>query len=143
MALLQDPHPDIEVAAPRLARPLHEPSPVFSRHSKSEDVPVSMHTRTVSSSSVESKRESYNMSGSTFLVTASGKTLRLPIPSESKADPLNWSQRRRAGAVFALAWFFVASSLIVQAPSAILPGIILEFGKEVSSLSCSLQHRID
>ncbi|KAJ4983542.1 MFS-type transporter [Stagonosporopsis vannaccii] len=133
MASLQDPYPDIELAAPALTQPLHEPSPVVSRHSRLEEAPVSIHLRSVSSasrSSVRSKRESYNLSGSTFLVTASGMTLKLPIPSESQSDPLNWGRWKRAGAVFALAWYFVASSLMVQAPSAILPGIALEFGQQ-------------
>lgn len=134
--MLQDPYPDIELAPPSLAQPLHEPSPIISRHSKFEDAASITHTRTVSSasrSSVGSKRHSYNMSGSTFLVTASGKTLRLPIPSESKSDPLNWGRWKRAGAIFALAWYFVASSLIVQAPSVVLLGIALEFGQQVSA----------
>lgn len=143
MALLEDPYPDIERASPPLAQPLHEPSLVLSRHNKADDISVDVVTRSASAttrSSVVSKRQSYNLSGSTFLVTASGMTLKLPIPSESPSDPLNWSLWKRAGAMFALAWFFVASSLVVQAPSVILPGIALEFSQQVSN---TLIHKSD
>ncbi|KAF3041899.1 hypothetical protein E8E12_005810 [Didymella heteroderae] len=78
--------------------------------------------------SVRSKRESYNLSGSTFLVTASGMTLKLPIPSKSNLDPLNWGQWKAAGAICAVAWYFVAASTVVQAPSIILLGITRDFG---------------
>ncbi|KAH6629328.1 major facilitator superfamily domain-containing protein [Boeremia exigua] len=132
MASLQDPYPEVELAAPPLARPLHEPSPLLSRRSDTQDaddVSESSSYRTSHSRS-GSKRESFNMSGSTFLVTSSGTTLRLPIPSDSKSDPLNWTPWKRAGAMFALAWFFVMSSTAVQAPSVFLPGIAVEFGQQ-------------
>ena len=133
MAHLQDLYPDIELAAPPLAPPLHEPKPIYSTDLKGGDnsADFSKTTRSISSMSGRSKRESYNLSGSTFLVTASDMTLKLPIPSNSDLDPLNWSRRKAAGAILAVAWYFVTASTVVQAPSLILPGIASEFGRQV------------
>jgi len=131
MAHVQDPYPDIELAAPPLAQPLHEPKPVYSTEPKNDDDGDEFSTRSMSSLSGRSKRESYNLSGSTFLVTASGRTLKLPIPSDSDLDPLNWSRWKTACAMFAVAWYFVAASTVVQAPSVILPGIAREFSEQV------------
>lgn len=131
MVHLHDLYPDIELAAPPLVQPLHEPKPVHPTKTKNGDDGDDFSTHSISSSSGRSKRESYNLSGSTFLVTASGKTLKLPIPSDSDLDPLNWSRWKTACAIFAVAWYFVAASTVVQAPSVILPGIAREFGGQV------------
>lgn len=133
MTLLQNLYPPGELAAPPLARPLHEPKEASTAYT--EDKSCGPFVRSKSSLStattVSRKRESYNLSGSTFLVTQSGKTLRLPVPSSSKDDPLNWSRCKTAAAIFAIAWYAVMSSTAVQATSVILPGIAAEFGNEV------------
>lgn len=131
MAHLHDPYPDIELAAPPLATPLHEPKPIYLTDLKNGDHSADVSSRSMSSMSGRKKRESYNLSGSTFLVTASGMTLKLPVPSNSDLDPLNWSRRKATGAILAVAWYFVAASTVVQAPSIILPGIAGEFGGQV------------
>lgn len=143
MAHLQDPYPDIELAAPPLARPLHEPSPVYSTEFEHGEDHDEASTRSASGMTGRSKRESYNLSGSTFLITASGMTLKLPIPSDSELDPLNWGRWKTAGAMFAVAWYFVVASTSVQAPSVILPGIAIEFGTQVRAASHNALGDID
>lgn len=124
MALLQDPYPEVELIPPPLAQPLCEPRPLSpSRCSADECQP-----------STNRKRESYNMAGSTFLITASGITLRLPVPSNSKADPLNWGRWRRIGAIFAVGWYSAMASMVIQAASVVLPNIMEDFNEEVEAL---------
>ncbi|PVH94178.1 hypothetical protein DM02DRAFT_602933, partial [Periconia macrospinosa] len=85
-----------------------------------------------SATNATSKHESFLLSGSVFLVTNCGKTLSLPIPSDSKLDPLNWSRWRTGGAMLAIGWFSVASLTTVQAASVMLGGIRDEFRQMVS-----------
>lgn len=135
MAHLQDPYPDIELAAPPLAHPIHEPKQIYSTQSEKGDTDSQISDHSASRVGGRRKRESYNLSGSTFLITASGKTLKLPIPSDSELDPLNWDRWKSTGALFAVAWYFVAASTVVQAPSVILQGVAVEFGSQVGSVS--------
>lgn len=131
MAHLHDPYPDVELAAPPLSQPIRQPRLVYSAESKHPRDNDEISPRSAYSINGRSKRESYNLSGSTFLITASGMILKLPIPSNSELDPLNWGRWKSAGAMFAVALYFTASSTAVQAPSVILPGIAKEFGAQV------------
>jgi hypothetical protein len=88
-----------------------------------------------SAANASSKHESFLLSGSVFLVTNNGRTLSLPIPSDSKLDPLNWSRWRTGGAMLAIGWFAVATLTAVQAASVMLGGIGDGFRETVSSRS--------
>ncbi|KAF7866865.1 hypothetical protein EAF04_005706 [Stromatinia cepivora] len=74
-----------------------------------------------------SKRASRGLAGSVYLITFDGKTLSLPIPSKSYRDPLNWSLRKRAGALFSLCFFATIAYAIVQGPSLMLTPLANEF----------------
>lgn len=115
--------------------PLREPHPVYNTEEKEPQSPGShpaFSTEPLSpTKAAGSKHESYNLSGSVFLVTADGRTLDLPIPSDSKLDPLNWGWWKRARALFALWWYSVVTLAVVQAASLMMPGIVADFGAEV------------
>lgn len=80
--------------------------------------------------SARTKRESYELCGSTYLITNTGKTLKLPVPSDSKADPLNWSKWKTAGALFAVFLFSVVCLTAAQASSVLLEAIQIDFRDE-------------
>jgi hypothetical protein len=140
---LQDPYPEVELAPPPRAVPLSEPRLISHTSSSIEDeeqlykVPSSLaspgvHSRpTIGNTSVRAKRESYDLSGSTFLITNNGRTLQLPVPSNSKADPLNWSSWKTAGAIFAVVLFSVVCLTAVQGVSVVMNGVQEEFRHEV------------
>ena len=135
MEPLQDSfYPPNELASPPLAKPLYEPSLATSTEYNSKKPFVS------STSSLDEandpnitrrNRESYMLSGSIFLITSSGKTLNLPVPSSSPADPLNWSMWKTTGAVAAIAMNSVVSLTVVQVASLMYQGIMADFGKQV------------
>ncbi|EDU42538.1 conserved hypothetical protein [Pyrenophora tritici-repentis Pt-1C-BFP] len=138
-ASLEDPHPKVELAPPPRVQPLAEPR-AMSPLSNCDDIEkmaplgdiVDRMTRLRTSSTAKLvKRESYDLSGSTFLITNDGKTLKLPIPSESKADPLNWSQWKTAGAIFSIALYSVLCLTAAQASTVLLDGVQTEFASEV------------
>ena len=140
-APLQDPYPEVELALPPRAHPLVEPrlispspisfdEPLFSPPSFLPN-PGAPRKLSVSSKLTQSKRESYNLSGSTFLITSTGKTLKLPVASDSKADPLNWSRWKTAGALFALSLYSVVCLTAAQAANVVLEGIQNDFQHEV------------
>ncbi|KAF2851425.1 MFS general substrate transporter [Plenodomus tracheiphilus IPT5] len=131
---LQDPYPLVELAPPPRAHPLVEPRIVSPPPAAGEDN-ISIHKApsflpNPGAPSVRTKRESYDLSGSTYLITNTGKTLKLPVPSDSKADPLNWSQWKTAGAIFAVALYSVVCLTAAQAASVILAGIQADFEDE-------------
>ncbi|PZC93593.1 MFS general substrate transporter [Pyrenophora tritici-repentis] len=137
-ASLEDPHPKVELAPPPRVQPLAEPR-AMSPLSNCDDIEkmaplgdiVDRMTRLRTSSTAKLvKRESYDLSGSTFLITNDGKTLKLPIPSESKADPLNWSQWKTAGAIFSIALYSVLCLTAAQASTVLLDGVQTEFASE-------------
>ncbi|KAF3043911.1 hypothetical protein E8E11_001205 [Didymella keratinophila] len=131
MLSLSNLYPEGELASPPLAQPLRKPSLVPSVEDRDDDcVPFASSASGISSCSVESirrKRESYNLSGSIFLVTSSGKTLSLPVPSESPADPLNWGRWKTTSAIIAVAFYSTVSLPVVQAASLVYHGILMEF----------------
>ncbi|RYP04532.1 hypothetical protein DL764_004394 [Monosporascus ibericus] len=61
------------------------------------------------STSGQSKHDSGDFSGTVFLISSAGEILKLPIPSPSPRDPLNWSGKRRAAAVACLMAFSAVS----------------------------------
>jgi hypothetical protein len=129
---LQDPHPEVELAPPLRAIPLSEPRLISPASSSIQDEEQRVQSRpTTGNASVRAKRESYNLSGSTFLITSNGRTLKLPVPSSSKADPLNWSLWKTAGAIFAIVLYSVVCLTAVQGVSVVFNGIQEEFQHEV------------
>ncbi|KAI4653594.1 hypothetical protein J4E93_001360 [Alternaria ventricosa] len=135
---LEDPHPMVELAPPLNSPPVSEPHPIYApltgdASGKRPSVPSIMGYRsrsTTPGTSDPSKRESYNLAGSTFLITNDGRTLKLPMPSNSKADPLNWGRWKTAGALFAVALYSVVCLTAAQAASVILNSIQKEFQDE-------------
>jgi hypothetical protein len=71
--------------------------------------------------------------GSVFLITAGGSILKLPIPSRSSNDPLNWSKWKRTLAFAAILFNSFVGLLVVQAPSVMVMSLAGEFGPDVSS----------
>lgn len=133
-APLQDQYPMVELAPLPRAHPLAEPRGVSPPPTIGADdgalykAPSGLPDSRVPSD--KTKRESYNLCGSTYLITNTGKTLKLPVPSDSKADPLNWSQWKTAGAIFAIALFSVVCLTAAQAASVIFEDIQMEFQDE-------------
>ncbi|TVY81185.1 putative MFS-type transporter [Lachnellula suecica] len=68
--------------------------------------------------------------GSVYLITSDGRTLSLPIPSDSLNDPLRWSLLRRSLALASMSMFTVVSLIIVQGTSLFLG----QLGNEYSSI---------
>lgn len=77
------------------------------------------------------KHESYDLSGSVFLVSGEGKTFDLPIPSNSRHDPLNWSRWKTGAAMVAVGWYSATALTAVQSVSLMLDGIEPQFTDEV------------
>jgi hypothetical protein len=138
---LHDPHPEVELAPPMPVYPLAEPR-LRSPTCDSDEHPILRRPSTlrypttpggsVCSATVPRPRpESYNFTGSTFLITSTGQTLKLPVPSQSPSDPLNWSWWKTSGAMFALALFSVVCLTAAQAASVVLEGIQAEFADQV------------
>ncbi|KAJ4346417.1 uncharacterized protein N0V89_010346 [Didymosphaeria variabile] len=119
-------------------RPLRSPRPVGS----SEDVeeiesaspeihPAFDSESDKSFNTKRSKHESYDLSGSVFLISRQGKTLNLPIPSDSQHDPLNWSPWKTCAAMVAVGWYSATALTAVQAVSLMMDGIIPDFSHEM------------
>lgn len=138
MLSLSNLYPEGELASRPLAQPLRKPSLVPSVEHRDDDCePFARSTSDLSCHSdktIRRNRESYNLSGSIFLVTSSGTTLNLPVPSESPADPLNWGRWKRTGAIIAVAWYSIVSLTVVQAASMVYHGILVEFDGQVRAL---------
>ncbi|OLN96293.1 putative MFS-type transporter C1271.10c-like protein 7 [Colletotrichum chlorophyti] len=73
---------------------------------------------------------SADVSGSVYLITAAGKTLKLPMPSNSPRDPLNWSRQKRIVAMFVLILYSVVTMLVTQAASLMYRSLAAEFNAE-------------
>ncbi|KAI8931940.1 hypothetical protein NX059_010841 [Plenodomus lindquistii] len=133
-APMQDPYPEVELAPPPRAHPLVEPRLVSPPPAVGEDdgplYKAPSFLPDPGARTTRAKRESYNLSGSTYLITNTGKTLKLPVPSDSKADPLNWSTWKKAGAIFSIALFSVVCLTAAQAAAVMLDGIQTSFQHE-------------
>ena len=84
------------------------------------------------STSTRSKYESHDFSGSVFIISSDGRMLKLPIPTRSSRDPLNWSKMKRARAFFAIFFFSIVGLVLVQGPSLMFAPLGKEFSDEVS-----------
>lgn len=78
------------------------------------------------------KHESYDLSGSVFLITSNGRTLDLPMPSDSRNDPLNWSWWKTGGAMIALGSYGLTALTGVQAVGLMTESVVADFSEEVS-----------
>jgi hypothetical protein len=84
------------------------------------------------STSTRSKYASRDFSGSVFIISSDGRMLKLPIPTSSSRDPLNWSKMKRARAFFVIFFFSITGLVVVQGPSLMFAPLLEEFSDEVS-----------
>ncbi|KAF6814198.1 major facilitator superfamily transporter [Colletotrichum plurivorum] len=70
---------------------------------------------------------SADLAGSIYLITSDGKTLKLPMPSDSPSDPLNWSLRKRLVALAVLTLYSIVSMSETQAASLMYRTLAAEF----------------
>ena len=78
-----------------------------------------------------SKHTSVDLSGSVFLISSDGTTLKLPIPAKTARDPLNWSTQKRIWAMISLIFFSIAGLVAVESPSLMFPLFLKEFSQNV------------
>ncbi|KAF2715747.1 MFS general substrate transporter [Pleomassaria siparia CBS 279.74] len=78
------------------------------------------------------KHDSFILSGSVFLITSDGKTVSLPIPSESPYDPLNWTWQKRAIALISIGIFSYSGLVVTQGASVLSGGLATVFPPESS-----------
>jgi hypothetical protein len=90
------------------------------------------------SKSTRSKYESRDFSGSVFIISSHGRMLKLPIPTRSSRDPLNWSKMKRARAFIAIFFFSIMGLVLVQGPSLMFVPLKKEFSDDV----CYSWHQI-
>lgn len=138
---LEDPHPEVELAPPHQFEPIVIPrqmSPLSSSPTPEITRLPSVRSKLGHRARADSvatdacaKRESYNLTGTTFLITNDGRTLKLPVASESNADPLNWSDLKTAGAFFAIVFYSAVCLTAAQAPAVMLDSIQNTFKHEV------------
>jgi len=93
--------------------------------------PTASEYTTSTTTSTRSKYESRDFSGSVFLISSDGRMLKLPIPTSSSRDPLNWSKMKRARAFFAIFFFSIMGLVLVQGPSLMFVPLSEEFSEEV------------
>lgn len=83
------------------------------------------------------KHDSFNLSGSVFLITSDGQIVSLPIPSENPCDPLNWTWKKRALALVLVGTFGYVGLVATQGASVVSSGLAKEFPYKVSG-NCQL-----
>ena len=71
--------------------------------------------------------------GTVFLISSSGKIHKLPIPSESRRDPLTWSRARRNAAFSAIVFNTIVCFYQNKLPAALMGAFHLEFDPKVLS----------
>ena len=76
-------------------------------------------------------------SGTVFLITSDGKVLNLPIPSDSRHDPLNWNTRKRVLAFLSIGVFSWIGLVLPQGAGLAFNGLELEFASKVSCIVSS------
>jgi MFS family permease len=130
-------YPEGELIQAPLATPLSGPRLISPNSNgierENDERPLSHIHRHSSTAAQRRKHESYSLSGSVFLITGNGKTLNLPAPSASPADPLGWSKWKRAGAFFAVAWFSIVALAVAQAAGIFMRVISRDFKVGVST----------
>jgi len=127
-------YPEGELAPAPLAVPLVGPKVVQSSTSTHglERFDSDISSEYPSTAAQRRKHESYTLTGSVFLITGNGQTLKLPAPSDSPADPLGWGVWKRAGAFLAVAWFSTVALAVAQAAGIFMQVISRDFGLDVS-----------
>ncbi|TDZ30749.1 putative MFS-type transporter [Colletotrichum spinosum] len=70
---------------------------------------------------------SADLAGSIYLITADGQTLKLPMPSHSPSDPLNWSLRKRLVSLCVITLYSIVSMQETQAASLMYRSLAAEF----------------
>ncbi|KAF2470825.1 MFS general substrate transporter [Lindgomyces ingoldianus] len=70
---------------------------------------------------------SFELSGSVFLIAGDGKIVKLPIPSENPHDPLNWSWRKRGLSLLSAGLFAYIGTVLTQGASLALKGLEASF----------------
>ncbi|KAK0118586.1 hypothetical protein ONS95_007471 [Cadophora gregata] len=80
------------------------------------------------------KYESCDFSGSVFIISSDGKVLKLPIPTKSAQDPLNWSKWKQARAFLALYVFSISAESLTQGASFLVEEFRNEFALQDKSL---------
>jgi hypothetical protein len=125
---MHDLYPEGELTPTLLAIPPCGPKVGWSSTS------VNTYVSSESSSTVAQRRkhESYMLTGSVFLVTGNGQTLKLPTLSDSPADPLGWSVWKRAGAFLAVAWFSIVALAVAPAAGIFFRVMARDFAIDVS-----------
>jgi hypothetical protein len=78
-----------------------------------------------------SDRMSFILSGSVFVITSDGRTLRLPIPSPSPSDPLNWSLQKPVSALASLFFFAIVGLTQMQGAGVLLVALEDEYAADV------------
>jgi len=68
---------------------------------------------------------------SVYIITSDGRTLKLPIPSSSPRDPLNWSPTKRCLAFTSLIIFTVVAMTQELGVGSILPELAIEYQNDV------------
>jgi hypothetical protein len=126
-------YPRGELISPPLATPLSGPKLVSFDASleRGDDISSFVQGQFPSAAAQRRKHESYTLSGSVFLISANGHTIKLPTPSDSPADPLGWGRWKRAGAFLAVSWFSVVALAVAQAAGIFLRVISRDFGVDV------------
>lgn len=88
--------------------------------------------------SQKSDVENTGPQGSVYLITSDGRTLSLPIPSQSPCDPLNWSLWRKCLALGAMSFFTIVGLILAQGTSMFLSDLAVEYATELVSSSRAL-----
>jgi hypothetical protein len=136
-------YPEGELIQAPLAIPLSGPKTILSDADPECAINVvspSIYDQFPSTAAQRRKHESYLLSGSVFLITAKGQTLKLPAPSDSPADPLGWGRWKRAGALLAVSWYSIVALAVAQAAGILLRVISRDFGLDVSPLQVFLEY---
>ncbi|TQN67386.1 putative MFS-type transporter [Colletotrichum shisoi] len=82
---------------------------------------------------------SADLSGSIYLITSDGQTLKLPMPSTSPYDPLTWSLTRRLLAVGVLVLYSIVSMMETQAATLMYRSFAAEFnGNQVDKFPLNI-----
>lgn len=84
------------------------------------------------SSVVEGPCYGTSISTSVFLITSDGRTLRLPIPSSSPKDPLNWDAAKRRLVLGNLFFFAMLAVMQLQSLGVLVPVMAIDYLPQVS-----------
>ncbi|KAF3391439.1 hypothetical protein F1880_007430 [Penicillium rolfsii] len=72
-------------------------------------------------------------SGQVILTAADGEIQRIPHPSDSPNDPLNWPVWRKRGLIFVCCWFSLFSLVLVGGTGPFLETLIVEYAATKSA----------